>query len=406
MPSVASPWWRRRRRYCSRVLRPASSRWTSAWSVRAPCAPAPTASAHPRDTAPSRACWGRNGSGRSCARPCIRAGRRSNSLRLRHACVRANFRFTCPLGPNPRLGYTHSRIERAAELRPDAAAMARLAGEPRAGAYVIGGDWIAMKKGATLNDPLFTLDEARALGAASDTVFLGLLDGAARFGYGIAPAAADALKTRDGLLVTDLRSIAVQGLVEPEHLPPIAEAKAVLHWHLRHRFCPNCGAPTQTVQAGWRRDCAACKAEHFPRTDPVAIMLAIDGERCLLGRSPRFLPTMWSCLAGFMEPGEAIEDAVRRETREEAGITCGRVVYFHSQPWPFPSTLMIGCHAEALTRDIVVDHEELDDARWFTRTEVATMLMGKHPDGLTTPPPVAIAHHLIRPWGGAEINFD
>ncbi len=135
-------------------------------------------------------------------------------------------------------------------------------------------------------------------------------------------------------------------------------------------------------------------------------MLAIDGERCLLGRSPRFLPTMWSCLAGFMEPGEAIEDAVRRETREEAGITCGRVVYFHSQPWPFPSTLMIGCHAEALTRDIVVDHAELDDARWFTRTEVATMLMRKHPDGLTTPPPVAIAHHLIRAWVEDEIGFD
>ena len=310
------------------------------------------------------------------------------------------------LGPKPRLGYTQSRIERAAELRPDAAAMARLAANRQAGAYVIGGDWIAMKKGVPLNDPLFTLDEARALAPASETVFLGLLDGAARFGYGIAPAAAETLKTRDGFLVTDLRSIAVQGLVEPGHLPPIAEAKAVLHWHLRHRFCPNCGAPTQTVQAGWKRDCPQCKAEHFPRTDPVAIMLAIDGERCLLGRSPRFLPTMWSCLAGFMEPGEAIEDAVRRETREEAGITCGRVVYFHSQPWPFPSTLMIGCHAEALTRDIVVDHEELDDARWFTKTEVATMLMRKHPDGLTTPPPVAIAHHLIRAWVEDEIGFD
>ena len=310
------------------------------------------------------------------------------------------------LGPKPRLGYTHSRIERAAELRRDATAMARLAGEPRAGAYVIGGDWIVMKKGAPLNDPQFTMDEARALSSASETVFLGLSEGAARFGYGIAPAAAKALKIRDGFLVTDLRSIAVQGLVQPEHLPPIAEAKAVLHWHLRHRFCPNCGAPTQAVQAGWKRDCAQCKAEHFPRTDPVAIMLASDGERCLLGRSPRFVPTMWSCLAGFIEPGEAIEDAVRRETREEAGITCGRVKYFHSQPWPFPSTLMIGCHAEALTRDIVVDREELEDAQWFTKAEVSTMLMRKHQGGLTTPPPVAIAHHLIRAWVENEIDFD
>src|ERR1700688_999971 len=310
------------------------------------------------------------------------------------------------LGPKPRLGYTQSRLERAAELRTDDAAMARLAAAPRAGTYVIGGDLIVMKKGAPLNDPLFTLNDARALGPATETVFLGLLDGPAQFGYGIAPAAAEALKTRDGFHVTDLRSIAVQGLVDAEHLPAIAEAKAVLHWHARHRFCPNCGAATQLVCAGWKRNCPQCKAEHFPRTDPVAIMLAVDGEHCLLGRSPRFVPTMWSCLAGFIEPGEAIEDAVRRETREEAGITCGRVVYFHSQPWPFPSSLMIGCHAEALTREIVVDREELEDARWFSRGEIEAMLMRKHPEGLTTPPPVAIAHHLIRAWLENEISFD
>jgi NAD+ diphosphatase len=310
------------------------------------------------------------------------------------------------LGPKPHLGYVQSRLERGAELRSDDAVMARLAAEPRAGAYVIGGDLIVIKKGAARNDPLFTMTEAHALGPARETVYLGSLEGAARFGYGIAPAAADRLKSRAGYLMTDLRSIAVQGLVEPEHLPPIAEAKAVLHWHARHRFCPNCGAPTQPVLAGWRRDCAACKAEHFPRTDPVVIMLAVDGERCLLGRSPRFVPTMWSCLAGFVEPGEAIEDAVRRETREEAGIACGRVVYFGSQPWPFPSSLMIGCHVEALSRDIVVDREELEGARWFGKAEIETMLTRRHPDGLTTPPPVAIAHHIIRAWLENEIAFD
>jgi NAD+ diphosphatase len=310
------------------------------------------------------------------------------------------------LGPKPRLGYTQSRIERAAERRPDDKAIAALAAQPNTGAYVIGGDLIVMKKGAPLNNPQFTMAEARALNPASETVFLGLLDGVARFGYGIAPTVAEALKTRDGFHVTDLRSIAVQGLVEPEHLPPIAEAKAVLHWHARHRFCPNCGHATQPVQAGWKRDCPQCKVEHFPRTDPVVIMLAIDGERCLLGRSPRFVPTMWSCLAGFVEPGEAIEDAVRRETREEAGITCGRVKYLASQPWPFPTSLMIGCHAEALTRDIVVDREELEDARWFSKPEIETMLMRKHPQGLTTPPPVAIAHHIIRAWVEDEIGFD
>ncbi len=307
------------------------------------------------------------------------------------------------LGPKPRLGYTQSRIERAAELRTDEAALARFAADPRAAAYVIGIDMIVMKKGAP-SDPLFTLDQARALDGATETVFLGLIDGVPRFGFGITAQAAEALKSRDGFHVTDLRSIAVQGLVASDHLPPIAEAKAVLHWHARHRFCPNCGAATQPVCGGWKRDCPACKTEHFPRTDPVVIMLAIDGEDCLLGRSPRFVPTMWSCLAGFVEPGESIEDAVHRETREEAGIICGRVRYFASQPWPFPTSLMIGCHAQALTREILVDREELEDARWFDRDEVIAMLRREHPQGLTTPPPVAIAHHIIRAWVEDEVD--
>jgi len=308
------------------------------------------------------------------------------------------------LGPKPRLGYADSRIERAAEKRVDDNALAAYAADPRAAAYVIGWDLIVMKKGAPLSDPLFTLAQARAMEGAAESIFLGLIDGAPRFGVGITPAAAEALKTRDGFHVTDLRSIAVQGLVAADHLPPIAEAKAVLHWHARHRFCPNCGAATHPVCGGWKRDCPQCKTEHFPRTDPVVIMLAIDGERCLLGRSPRFVPTMWSCLAGFIEPGESIEDAVHRETREEAGITCGRVRYFASQPWPFPTSLMIGAHAEALTTDIVVDREELEDARWFDRDEVVSMLKRQHPQGLTTPPPVAIAHHIIRAWVEGEVE--
>jgi NAD+ diphosphatase len=180
----------------------------------------------------------------------------------------------------------------------------------------------------------------------------------------------------------------------------------MLHWHARHRYCSNCGAATRSVDGGWRRDCPQCQAQHFPRTDPVAIMLAVDGERCLLGRSYRFVPNMWSCLAGFVEPGEAIEDAVRRETREETGIECGRVSYFRSQPWPFPTSLMIGCHARALSRDITVDHGELEDARWFDRDEVAAMIQGRHPQGLTTPPTVAIAYHIIRAWLEGEVGFD
>ena len=310
------------------------------------------------------------------------------------------------LGPRPTLGYTGNRLERAAELRIDVSALDAMAADSKAGAYVVGGDLIVMKKGAPLNEPLFTMAEARALGAATETVFLGHLDGAGRFGHAIPQAAAEALKAREDLLITDLRSIAVQGLVDAEHLPPIAEAKAVLHWHIRHRFCSNCGAPTQAVCGGWKRDCQACNTEHFPRTDPVVIMQVVDGDRCLLGRSPRFAPTMWSCLAGFIEPGESFEDAVHRETREEAGITCGRIKYYRSQPWPFPTSLMIGCHAQALNTDIVIDRNELEDARWFDRQEVVAMLMRNHPDGLTTPPPMAIAHHLIRAWVEDEIDFD
>ena len=310
-----------------------------------------------------------------------------------------------PLGPKPLLGYTDSRLDRAAELRIDRVAQATLIADTRADTYVVGGEMIVLKKGEP-NDALFTVEEARAMGPVEEMVFLGTLDGAPRFGFGIPPSIAEALKTRDDLLITDLRSIAVQGLVEPEHLPPIAEAKSILHWHQRHRFCSNCGHKSDPMDAGWKRLCPSCKAEHFPRTDPVVIMLIVDGEQCLLGRSPRFIPGMWSCLAGFIEPGEAIEDAVRRETREEAGILCGRIKYFRSQPWPFPSSLMIGTHAEAKSRDIVIDATELEAARWFTKDEILDMLTRTHRDGLTTPPPMAIAHHIIRAWVEDEVRFD
>jgi NAD+ diphosphatase len=306
------------------------------------------------------------------------------------------------LGPKPQLGYTDSAIERAAELRLDAAALAALAAHARAGAYVVGGEMVLTRKNSGLANPLFAMSDAHALGPVSEAVFLGTTDGAPRFGLGLAPATAEALKARNDLMITDLRSISTQGLVAPAHLPPLAEAKALLHWHARHRYCSNCGVLSNLVEGGWKRQCPACGAEHFPRTDPVVIMLAVAGDNCLLGRSARFVKSMWSCLAGFVEPGETIEDAVRRETLEEAGIRCGRVVYFRSQPWPFPMSLMIGCHADASNHDIVVDRSELEDARWFTREEVTLMLMRRHPEGLGTPPPVAIAHHIIRAWVEGE----
>jgi NAD+ diphosphatase len=208
-------------------------------------------------------------------------------------------------------------------------------------------------------------------------------------------AGIEALTTRNDLKLIDLRSIAMEGVVDAVHVPPLAEAKAILGWHARHRFCPNCGSATQISQGGWRRNCTVCEAEHFPRTDPVVIMLPISGEKCVLGRSPRFPQTMWSCLAGFCEPGESIEEAVRREVAEEVGLICAHVGYFASQPWPFPSSLMIGCHAEAVTDRIVIDESEIEEARWFDRDELKLMLARQHPDRLFTPPPLAVAHHII-----------
>lgn len=309
------------------------------------------------------------------------------------------------LGPPPYLGYTASRVDRAALCRGDEAAIAKFASDPRAGFYLIGGELVVMKTSSDVLQPLFAADEAHAFAGARETIFLGLLENVPLFGISLDPTAVEPLKTREDLKLTDLRTIAIHGLVDAVHLPPLAEAKALLGWHARHRFCSNCGLPTRPLDAGWRRDCPSCKVQHFPRTDPVAIMLPIAGDRCVLGRSPRFAATMWSCLAGFIEPGETIEDAVRREILEEVGVVCGRVDYFTSQPWPFPMSLMIGCYTQALSDKITVDHSELEDARWFEREELALMLLRKHPQGLTATLPHAIAHHIIRRYieEGADV---
>ncbi|MFL9825506.1 NAD(+) diphosphatase [Rhodoplanes sp. SY1] len=298
----------------------------------------------------------------------------------------------------PRLGYTGSLLDRDPAVRHHPERLAAYTADPAARTYVTAGEMVVMRRGDPLADPLFTLAEAATLGSVRETVWLGHDRGVGRFGVGLDPALGPVLAERPDLLVTDLRSIAVQGLVAAEHLPPLAEAKALLLWHARHRFCSACGHASAPDQAGWRRNCPSCGAEHFPRTDPVVIMLAVDGERCLLGRQARFAPGMWSCLAGFVEPGENIEEAVRRETLEEAGIRCGRVHYVASQPWPFPMSLMIGCYAEALDTDLVIDRTELEDLRWFARDEVVAMLERRHPDGLTAPPPIAIAHFIMRSW--------
>lgn len=178
----------------------------------------------------------------------------------------------------------------------------------------------------------------------------------------------------------------------------LGQAKAMVDWHQRHGFCARCGAATTLVDAGYRRHCSACGADHFPRTDPVVIMLAISGDRCLVGRGKQFPPGMYSALAGFIEPGETIEEAVRRELKEESGIETGSVTYKFNQPWPFPSSLMIGCFAEALTTELQVDENELAEARWIEKGLARAIFEGRRIEGLWLPPPIAIAHHLIKTW--------
>jgi NAD+ diphosphatase len=181
-------------------------------------------------------------------------------------------------------------------------------------------------------------------------------------------------------------------------------ARSLVDWHARHRFCPRCGQPTRLVKGGWQRTCRndACKAEHFPRVDPVTIMLVEHQDRLLLGRQPRFPPGSYSALAGFIEPGEAIEEAVAREVLEESGVRVRDVTYIISQPWPFPSSLMIGCHSYTDDPTIIIDETELEDARWFTRAEVEdavrAIARGEGGQAFRAPPRTAVANHLLRWW--------
>ena len=176
-----------------------------------------------------------------------------------------------------------------------------------------------------------------------------------------------------------------------------ATARAILTWHSSHGFCAKCGAKTEMSMGGWQRDCGKCGGHHFPRTDPVVIMLITHGNSVLVGRSPGWPEGMYSLLAGFVEPGETIEAAVRREVREEAGVTVGKVSYLSSQPWPFPASLMFGCRGEALSTEIEVDPVEIEDAKWVTRSQMLEVFAGNDPTMLPARKG-AIAHFLLQHW--------
>ena len=186
--------------------------------------------------------------------------------------------------------------------------------------------------------------------------------------------------------------------LDPRDAPLFAAALSLANWHRRHGYCAACGAATAIVRGGWGRACPDCATEHFPRVDPVAIMLVEHDDRLLLGRQPHYPPGRYSALAGFIEPGETIEAAVAREVMEEAGIAVAEVRYVASQPWPFPSSLMIGMHARALEDRLTVDTAELDDARWFSRAEVAAAIAGQGDSAFLPPPHFAIARTLLEHW--------
>lgn len=283
------------------------------------------------------------------------------------------------------LGFTGARLDRADRLRTDPDAFAAAIADPRATCLLLDGiDPVPGSGGGLMWEALDPADE-RAL------LLLGIDDsGAPRF---VREAHAGAR--------VDARSRTVMRLLpmlSPEEAALYGGARSLVDWHARHRFCAVCGSPTELFRGGWGRRCASCGAEHFPRVDPVVIMLAEYEGRVLLGRQPGFPPGFFSALAGFVEPGESLEEAVARELFEEAGIAVSDVSYVASQPWPFPSSLMIGCRAVARDAALTIDTTELEAAMWVDRAEVRAALAGDMGASFMAPPPLAIARYLLEDW--------
>jgi NAD+ diphosphatase len=294
--------------------------------------------------------------------------------------------------PSALTGFSQNRLVRDSENR-DGETLATALADPAARFHLFAGGKAIIRKGDHPGATLSMEEARRFLPDLEHAVLLGS-DAA---GPRLAAPAAIAGEPDEPYKLYDFRTLLYSSAVSDEEAGAIAQAGSLLHWHATNRFCGKCGLSTTATNGGYRRDCS-CGSQVFPRTDPVVIMLAVRDGKCLLGRSPHFPPGWYSTLACFVEPGETIEDAVRRETFEESGIRIGRVRYHASQPWPFPHSLMIGCHCEALDETIVFDGSELEDCRWFSRDEVALMLREEHPEGVKCPPSKAIASFLIRAW--------
>lgn len=306
-----------------------------------------------------------------------------------------------------------SGLDRAAQIRDDATALQAALSDPNArcvvfwrGKPLVIGDTLAL---IAMDHPVL---QAGFGGIINEPVFLGLDDTAPRFARDISDWSPDDLDTsalglfldpseqihRDfpqGHVFAELRRM--MNRLNRRDAELAVTAKAVLGWHHSHGFCAKCGQPSDVSHAGWQRTCPTCGTLHFPRTDPVVIMLITHGHSVLMGRSPGWPVGMYSLLAGFIEPGETLEAAVRREVMEEAGVPVGEVQYLSSQPWPFPSSLMIGCAGEALARDITIDPVEIEHACWVSRDEMMTVFAGEHPV-IKPARRGAIAHFLLENW--------
>ena len=206
------------------------------------------------------------------------------------------------------------------------------------------------------------------------------------------------LKKRGAFEACGLRGIAMKRAASHQLLGIMAQAMSIAKWQTNHLHCAKCGELTEMAEAGYRRDCPACMTQHFPRTDPAVIMLITKDNKCLMGRPYHLAENVYTTLAGYVEPGETFEDAVRREVCEEAGIKVGRTQYLASQPWPFPSNIMVGFHGEALTTELHIDYDEMEDCQWFTKEETLKMLRGEAESGYICPPDISIAHYLIKLW--------
>jgi NAD+ diphosphatase len=282
--------------------------------------------------------------------------------------------------------FSGSPVDRAGDRRTDPRWVEERLADPRSRAILVTGDGVAVEDGRLARVPL---DQARR----SDPILLGLENGAgALFAVDASgidpPPGTDAMGLRDAAA---LLSHADAGLV--------AQATGLVNWHRRHPRCAVCGERTEIAEAGYLRSCPNCGAQHHPRTDPVVIMLVVDGDRALLGRQARWPTGRYSALAGFVEPGESLEEAVAREVLEEAGVEIAEARYMSSQPWPFPTSLMLGFVATYAGGEPSPRDNELEDVRWFARDELEAIRAGRV-DGLGLPPPIAIARSLVDGWLG------